>query len=546
MLTAIRIKDFAIIEDQTINFADGLNIISGETGSGKSLVLQALEILLGKKPKSDVYRKGTEGWEIEAHFDLSQISENLLKKLPEIAQEDELVLSRRQTKAGRGKVFINGRTGTLSLLKEISQNLINICGQGYHSKLLDGKYHLDLLDEYSGVHKLYQSYRESFAEYTALKKEYLDLLKAQEDKERRTAELQFVIEELSDKGIKAGLREEYETFIKTCDSQKEILANISQVKQILNHSSGVFTQLLQIQKNLTKLSKLSEGFEDLNEFVVSADSSLQDFEKSLNNLSSTDSFSSAALEETKTAFSELARLERKFRTNDEGLTKLLIDATSELENLEGTEKLSELKAKLEELRLETTKRARKLSKKRKESSKKLKVEVEKELTELSMKDAELGLEFSEKDLSADGSDIFEFYISTNKGEEKKKLGSVASGGELSRVMLVLKKVLRDHSGVNILIFDEIDTGVSGSVARAIGEKLKAIAASCQVVCITHLAQVASLGRRHLLIEKVSGKRTQTIVREIVGDEQLEEIARMISGHKVTEASKSTAKELLGW
>ncbi len=546
MLISLTIKNFAIIEHQEINFSEGLNIISGETGSGKSLVLQALEILLGKKPKTDVLRKGADSWEIEAHFDLSEISKESFESLPEIAQDKDLVLIRTQGKNTRGKIFINGRTGSLSLLKEISEKLINICGQGYNNKLLDEKHHLELLDEYAEVRDIFSNYSDSFAIYSSIKNKYEGLLKAQEDKERRVAELQFIIEELSEKNIKPGLRAEYDEFITKSNVVYETVKNVSKIEDSLNNSSGIFSLILNIQKELTKISKLDNRYEFLNNFLDTADNALQDFEKEIKKLSTTSNFNPRELEEAKVALSELARLERKFRTDDSGLSRLLSDATNELETLEGSETLTALKKDLDKHFEVCKNKAQVLSLKRKDSSAALKKEVEKELKELNMKDAELGLVFKEKELSTNGQDDFEFHISTNKGEAKKSLGVIASGGELSRIMLVLKKALRDTSGVNVLIFDEIDTGVSGSVARAIGEKLKSISLGCQVVCITHLAQVASLGDRHLLIEKKSGKRTQTIIREIVGDDQLGEIARMISGHKVTKASKESAKELLGW
>ena len=279
--------------------------------------------------------------------------------------------------------------------------------------------------------------------------------------------------------------------------------------------------------------------------VAESDEKFQEIESFLRKVGQGIDINPQEIDKARESLSKLASLERKYKTNDTGLFQLLLSSKSDLDLLDsGTEKVESARKYLTELTVDLESLASKLSIERKKTAKKLVKQVEKELSELAIKEAKLDIAFTKKDFDAFGSETVEILISTNKGQKLKPLKQVASGGELSRIMLVLKKVLRDKAGINVLIFDEVDTGISGAVARAVGEKLKELAEQSQVICITHLAQVASLGDHHLLVQKISGKKTISHVKEIKGDDLLEEIARMISGYDVTKASLQSARELL--
>ncbi len=545
MLRELQISQFAIIEKQSIEFGSGLNVISGETGAGKSVILQAFDLILGGRPKPKYIRTGTEGWQVEALFDLSSLPQNLREQLPESIEGDELVVSRSMSSSGRGKVYLNGHLGSVSLLQETCRSLMNICAQGHHVRLLEPTYHLELVDTYADNGQLLQRYKQRFAQWKELSHKLHERKERREQNLLRRAELEFVVEELSSLAIHETLRQELETEISRLTNSEQILEQVGALLEVLqNERSGVSGMLDRVFSELQGLSRLDSSFSGQIERVSRVQQEIEELEIDLQGYAGQVELLPEELESLRERLSSVASLERKYRTDCSGLVSLFKRAEEELSLLDDEYSLGVLEQECESAYADCLELAEKLRATRKIAAGRLVQEVSQELAELNMPDALLSVSVEEGELGVRGADRVELRISTNKGEPLRPLREIASGGELSRIMLVLKKVLRDTSGVDVLVFDEVDTGVSGGVARSVGEKLKQLSEHSQVVCITHLAQVASLADRHFLVEKVVADRTTSVLRALSSEERVEEIARMLAGYEITAATRESARELL--
>lgn len=544
MLTELQIRNFAIIEEQSVEFGKGLNVITGETGSGKSIILGALEFILGARTKAHAVRAGADSLEVEAHFDLRNISQEIKSTLPEIAQTEELAILRSLSTNGRSRVTINGRLGTVALLEEIAAKLINICGQNQHIKLLEAEYQLDLLDSFANNKDLREKFTKLYAQYHESSK----LLKqARADSERsimRRAELEFVVEELGKIEPKVGMRAELEAEVKRLSNGEKIRLALAQINSELTDEAGAIGALTSIGRQLHELIKIDPKIEGLNARFESALEELISCEGELVRHARSVVLDDQQLEVLRERLAEIARVERKYRLDDGELEKLLASARVELSQLSDPLHLDKLSAQVQLAQEATKKCASELTLSRAAAARTLIKDVQNELAELSMAGVRLQVEIVPQEITSKGADRIEFTIATNKGEPFKPLKLIASGGELARIMLVLKKVLRERSGVNVLVFDEVDTGVSGAVARAVGRKLRALSEQSQVICVTHLPQVASLADVHLLVGKEVGKRTISRVRILTQKERVDEIARMLAGSEITAAARASAKELL--
>ena len=544
MLTELQIRNFAIIEEQSVEFGSGLNVITGETGSGKSIILGALEFILGARTKAHAVRAGAESLEVEAHFDLRELSDDIRAVLPEIAQCDELAILRSLNTNGRSRVTINGRLGTVALLEEIASRLINICGQNQHIKLLEGDYQLDLLDSFAANKEVRDRYGKLFVQAS----EAARLLKqARSDSERsimRRAELEFVVEELGKIEPRAGMRAQLEAEVRKQSNGEKICAALAQISSQLADDSGPISRLKSIARQMHEVAKLDLALEAQQNSIDRALEELLECEGDLVRHARQVNLDDQGLEALRQRLAEIARVERKYRIDDAGLEALLAAAQLELSQLSDPLHLEKLNSQALSTREAAIACATELSISRGTAARALAREVQNELAELAMAGVRLKVEITPQEMSAHGCDRVEFTIATNKGEPFKPLKLIASGGELARIMLVLKKVLRERSGVNVVVFDEVDTGVSGAVARAVGMKLRALAEQSQVICVTHLPQVASLASVHLLVGKEVGKRTVSRVRILSQKERVDEIARMLSGSEVTAAARASARELL--
>lgn len=543
MLTELHISNFAIIEQQTISFGAGLNVISGETGAGKSIILSAIELILGGRPKAHFIRDGSDALEVQAIFSLEGIEPEVRRSLPDLVEGSELAISRTVNRAGKGKVYLNGRLATVGLLAEVVGRLVNICGQGQHISLLEPSYHLMMVDEFAKNGALR-------AEYTALYDEWRKALARLEEVEERfarsalrQAELEATIEELESLQLAPGLRDELEGRVRALANAERIMQGCQSIAGALE-DEGVLTQLAAVSGSLHELAKLDQRLLPYCELLGSARAELAELAGDLSSHAAKVELSEEALDELRERLATLARLERKYRCGEEGLIKILELAREERKLLEEGADLDKLRAKLASLEAQACDSAARLGESRRRAADALASQVAAELADLSMTHAKLGARIEPAPLGPSGAEKLELEISTNKGESFKPLRQIASGGELARIMLVLKKIFRERTGVNVLVFDEVDTGISGSVARAVGEKLRALSRFSQVICITHLAQVASLADVHLLVGKKVGERTISIVKELGSEEKVEEIARMLAGYSVTQAARESARELL--
>lgn len=545
MLSELQISNFALIEKQTISFGPGLNVISGESGAGKSVILHALELILGARPRANFIRSGADSLEVEAVFDLRNVAPNILHGLPDLARVDELALSRSVTMSGRNKVYVNGTLATVTLLQEITGKLVNICGQSQHVRLLDSEYHLELVDGFAGNLNLVQRYTSAFTAWRNQRDELERLETRLQRNIMRRAELEFMLEELSAAELSPGIREELESQVKRLSQAEHLISGTQNICESMNVEEGILERLQQVGAKLHELQRFDKDLSKLVTLFSSARTELVEFESDLRGYLAGIEVDDAALSQLRDRLAEVARLERKYKTNDRGLVDLLASAREEVAALNAAENIEARRSELARLKQEVLKLGAELLASRQKAGRTLSRAVENELAELNMKDAQLKLSFTAlAEPSLKGTEKIEILISANKGEPPQALRQVASGGELSRIMLVLKKVLREQSGVNVLVFDEVDSGVSGSVARAVGEKLKALARDSQVLCITHLAQVASLADHHFLVDKKLGKRTVSEIRELVEQEKVDEIARMLAGYEITAATRESARELM--
>jgi DNA repair protein RecN (Recombination protein N) len=549
MLVELSISNFAVVERGSISFGEGLNVLTGETGAGKSVVLHALEFILGRRAATHAIRTGADSLEVSALFDLSQVPGDVVAALPDIAKgnfpaDTELLLSRTLTAAGKNKVHINGRLGTVGLLEEIAGRLINICGQNQQLKLLDPSYHVSLLDGYAGHGELLGRYRERYAVW----REATAALRGAEVRARtdaaRQAELEELVRELSPLSLRPGLRSELEAEVKKQSHAENIIAGGQAIAEMCGAEGGALDHLARIAAELQRIAPFDVEIDDFNRRFQAIRTEFVEFEHDLSAHIRRVDVDEQALELTRGRLAEIARLERKYRTNDAGLSDLLRDAVEKLGPSE-TVSIERLEAAVAEARTGLFDVGRELTRSREKAAAKLAKDVRSELREVAMEGATLEVRLAaETEASPLGLERAEILIATNPGEPVKPLKLIASGGELSRLTLVLKKVLRDRSGVNILVFDEVDTGISGSVARAVGEKLKALSRDSQVLCITHLPQVASLADAHFLVTKSSGKRAVSRIERLEDSAVVDEIARMLAGYDISTAARESARELL--
>jgi len=553
MLQELRIKNFAIIDELNLSFSKGLNILTGETGAGKSIILNAVHLLLGDKATEELIRTSEEEASIEALFDISgnqEVKERVKEKaqrLPGKGEEDSLLIRRVISRSGRGKALINGNLGTLGMLSEIGEDLLSVYGQHEHQSLQRVETHVDILDEFGGLLGLREEFQRNFQQFTSLSEE---VKKIREEKERRAKErdlMAFQSKEIEASRIQVGgeeaLKEEKRILIHAqkltafADASEEGLYGengsvIERIQSILSQGREMVT----IDASLSQpLKNLETALIQLEEIAFA----LRDYSKRIE-------VNPMRLEEIEGRLEEIDRLKRKYGATVEEVLlfkKKVDDALKSFTSDE--EKLSQLESSLEPLRREVVSLAKRLSHERKRVASELKRSIEKELGSLGMKKTTFEVHMEDLPLGQKGIDRVEFLISPNVGEEVRPLAKIASGGELSRIMLAIKRILAKVGGRQVLVFDEVDSGIGGAIAEVVGRKLRELSRHHQVICVTHLPQIACFADIHHCVKKeVKTGRTITLVDRLEKEGVLDEIARMLGGVKVTEKTRAHAKEMI--
>ena len=554
MITSLRIKNLAIIQDLEIEFKEGFNILTGETGAGKSIIIDGIKLILGEKASSDLIRTGEKKATIEAIFSFPDL--NFLKDLfPELSQEKEIYIQREISISGKGKAYINGTLVPASKLKKLGEKIVDIYGQNDHIFLLFPENHLDFLDYYGENLNLRDEIANLARELKSLYTRKKELEEKEKEREQKLDFYYFQINEIE----KANLKEdEEEELLKQRNRLRNAEKILSLAKEALEISSerddSLISLLSRLKNNISSLSEYENEFKSYLESLEESSIVINELIQSLINLIEKVEIDPSQLEKIEERLDLIDRLKRKYGNSIKEILDYLEKIKKEVKNLTGLkENQEELENLIKEKFTEYCKKAIALSKKRKEDAKKLEKEIEREISLLGMEKARFKVNFKTEELKEfeidkikeKGIDEVEFYISPNPGEDLRALKKIASGGELSRIMLGLKSIGKEKEFGKTLIFDEIDTGIGGKTAETIARKLKRLAEFHQVICITHLPQIASFATSHFKIEKeVREGRTYANVKFLDFKERVEEIARLISGFKITPTSLKNAEEML--
>jgi DNA repair protein RecN (Recombination protein N) len=553
MIQTIKIRNFALIETAEIPFERGLNILSGETGAGKSIVLEAISLLLGGRANSETVRTGAEEAVVEGFFDIEELPW-LRQRLAEVGIESEgqeLLIKRTVARNGKNRIFINGQLATLGMLSTVCEDLIDLCGQHEHQSLFKSHVQVELLDRFAGLEELQRRTAGQFQKARSLIEEWESLKKKEEERIQRLAFLQFQLEELDGAALRPGEDDRLASEKRLLQSVEQRMSLASQVHGALDGEEGALNALRLALSKVKALEQMDEGVGELQGAIERALAEVEDAAGASRAYVSKAETSPDRLAEVQERLSLIINLKRKYGTSlDEIIAHhsklreeidLLTHLSSRLDSLE-TELQQEQKVALQ--------LGRELFTKRKTGADKLSKAVSKELKELRMQDAEVGfsLGFSEQisDWSPEslGTEAG-LLVRTNLGEEEKPIQKIVSGGELSRLMLAIRRVIADKGGIGVYLFDEIDAGLGGQTAFTVGKKLKSVASYNQVLCITHVPQVACFADHHLSISKHTQKgRTVTEVRTLEDSERKDEIARMLGSEKLTPAALKNAKDLI--
>lgn len=547
MLKTLDIENIAVIEKTTVDFSDGLNALTGETGAGKSIVIDSINAILGERTSKELVRHGAEYAYVSAFFeDISDIVLNKLTELDFDAEEDKsLLLTRRITSNGKSTCKINGKPATVSMLKEIGSLLVNIHGQHDSQALLNPDFQYQYIDMLIDDKSVLDDYKASFKNLIAVRRKLKALTSDETDKEKELELLNYQIGELESAEITVGEREE---LIK----RKGLITKSEAITTVLNNAitaingdddfNGAQTLLdgaFRDASQFDEAKEITDILADINDKIELAKDKIEEL------LNSVD-FSREELENIEERLDLLYKFSNKYGSTEEEMLDFLEKARAKRKSiLFSDEELDELNNEYDILFNETVELAEKLSKIRKATAKSFEQKVKSELEFLDMPKLQFVVQFDKGNLSSTGFDKIEFLISTNPGEPPKPLSKIASGGELSRIMLAIKNIIAYNDTIGTLIFDEIDTGVSGRASQKIGLKLKSVSNSTQVICVTHSAQIASNANEHFLIKKeFIGDRTFTNVTPLDFESRKKELARIMGGLEITDTLLKSAEELL--
>ena len=550
MLLEISIKNFAIIEAISLNFEKGMTVLTGETGAGKSIIIDAMNMMLGARATTDVIRHGAPKAEIEGLFSVEN-SHTLQMIFDEQGIElgDEIIIRREILQNGRSVSRVNGQMVNLSVLRSIGQYLVDIHGQHDQEELMRPQLHIQMLDGFGDADflELKQAYQTNFDAYRNMRKQLLEIKKNQEEHKARIEMLEFQMAEIESASLQPGedlkLNQERDKLL----NHKNIADTLTNAYTMLDNEE--FSSLANVRSAMNDMESLEEYDAEYREISTSLSESyyvLEDVTKRLDDIIEDLDFDGNCLMQIESRLDLIHAITRKYGGNVDDVLLYFAKITEEYNLLTGNNLSSEdMEAELKQLEVSLVDLASKLASARHNLAQQLEIEIQQELKDLYMDKARFQVQFTKGKFSREGNESVEFYISTNPGEDFKPLVKVASGGELSRLMLAIKSAFSRKEGKTSIVFDEVDTGVSGRVAQAIAQKIHKIGQNGQVLAISHLPQVIAIADYQFFIEKISNDHsTVSTVRLLTVEERVEEVAKMLAGENVTEAALSQARELL--
>ena len=550
MLLEISIKNFAIIEAISLNFENGMTVLTGETGAGKSIIIDAMNMMLGARATTDVIRHGTSKAEIEGLFSVEN-NRDLQELFDEQGIElgDEIIIRREILQNGRSVSRVNGQMVNLSVLRSIGQHLVDIHGQHDQEELMRPQRHIQMLDEFGDAEflELKQAYQTNFEAYRKMRKQFLEIKKNQEEHKARIEMLEFQMAEIESAALQPGedlkLNQERDKLL----NHKNIADTLTNAYTMLDNEE--FSSLANVRSAMNDMESLEEYDAEYREISTSLSESyyaLEDVTKRLEDIIEDLDFDGNRLMQIESRLDLIHAITRKYGGNVDDVLLYFAKITEEYNLLTGNNLSSEdMEAELKHLEVSLVDLASKLASARHNLAQQLEIEIQQELKDLYMDKARFQVQFTKGKFSREGNESVEFYISTNPGEDFKPLVKVASGGELSRLMLAIKSAFSRKEGKTSIVFDEVDTGVSGRVAQAIAQKIHKIGQHGQVLAISHLPQVIAIADYQFFIEKISDEHsTVSTVRLLTLEERVEEVAKMLAGENVTVAALTQARELL--
>lgn len=563
MLHELRIKNFVLIEDLSLSFKKGLNILTGETGAGKSILIDALSGILGERMTTDLIRSGFEKATLEGYFDISGIAQ--LREILEDSgidyDDDTLILKRELYSSGKGRCFANAQQIPVSKLKEISEYLVDIHGQNEHHTITKTAKHRELLDSFAGLHDQVASVKAIHATLQQLQDKLQSFEIDEREKARRIEFSSFAINEIEAAELKIGEEEELKNESNLLANSEKLFKEINISSNHVNGEGGVLQKLKMVEQSLSRVSaydpEISSVFDSIKEALYTLEDAgafLRDYENSID-------FSPERINQVEERLSLIATLKKKYGDTIEDILAYAEKSRQELDAISSSdEELEKMKQEYKTAVKEAKQLALDLSEQRKAAAARLEKLVMRELADLGMSGTVFKVSIKQEEnsdgiietnnstymLYPHGLDVIEFLLSANKGEDLKQLRKVASGGEMSRIMLALKNAILSSDIVESLVFDEVDAGISGQTAEIVGRKLKSLAKDSQVLVITHLPQIAAMSDNHFLVQKgMAGDRITSVVKELTHKEKVKEVARMLAGQEITELSLQHAEEMIG-
>ena len=537
MISTLHIKNIGIIEDLSIDLNNGLNVLTGETGAGKTLIIDSLQIISGGRFSKEMIRKG----ENNSFVELCMFEPNC-----DIAEDGNIIVSREINLNGKNMCKINGRMVTVNELKDFMKDFIEIHGQNDNQNLLDNKKHLGYLDGFSGekLKELAYKYKELYCAYNEIKKELKSNFGDEKEKQRKLDLLQYQINEIEEAKLKLNEDEELEEKRKIMLNSEKITDNLGQADNLISEN-GIDSISMAIRL-LEKLESIDSKYEEVSNRMKSTYYELQEISRDISNYKEEIFFDEEERDYIEERLDLIHSLKRKYGNTIKEILNYKNEVEEEIEKIENLEEYNnKLKERKKELEVQMNDLARKMHEIRTEFSTKLADDINRELEELEMKNAKVNIhvDYIDNEFLKEGKDVVTFYITTNIGEDEKELSKIASGGEMSRIMLAIKKVLAETDKMPVLVFDEIDTGISGKASNLVASKLKTISKKHQVLCISHLPNIAAAADYNYFISKnIKQERTKTQIRLLKEKEVIEEIARISSG-EINEITLKYATEL---